>query len=76
MVGILVSKVEIVSHDKLSPHWEAARKIIEKIDPDDDVFIACALAHPGSVIWSDDKRLKQQKEIEILNTPEFARQFI
>jgi len=43
-------------------------EIVKDIDPDDVLFVACALAHPNSVIWSDDKKLKSQSKVKILNT--------
>jgi len=33
-------------------------------------LFACALAYKDSVIWSDDKKLKKQSEIQIINTSE------
>ena len=47
-----------------------AYELVKDIDPDDILFIACALAYPESIIWSDDKKLKQQHKINIINTTE------
>ena len=49
---------------------EEALEIVKDIDIDDTLFVACALAFPNSIIWSDDKKLKEQNKINILNTKE------
>ncbi|MFH1590712.1 MAG: PIN domain-containing protein [archaeon] len=41
---------------------------MDRIDPDDAIFIATALATPGSSIWSDDKDFEKQDRIHILKT--------
>lgn len=70
LLKLITSKVEIVPKEKLIPNKEKAVEIIRDRDKDDITFIACALAYPNSVIWSDDKKLKRQKKIVILNTQE------
>ena len=54
----------------LKTYKEKSIEIVKDIDLDDAVFIACALANPGSIIWSDDKKLKKQGKIKILNSTE------
>ncbi|MBU4087014.1 MAG: hypothetical protein KKB21_05560 [Nanoarchaeota archaeon] len=49
-----------------------ADKIIGKIDKDDSVFIATALAFNCS-IWSDDKHLKKQDKVRVFTTKEMAK---
>ena len=70
LLNILLRKVMIIPTEVLSPYKKEAYKIVKDIDPDDTLFIACALAYPDSFIWSDDKKLKQQSKIQILNTSE------
>lgn len=65
-----MSRVLIVPNDVLLAYREDAFKIVKNIDKDDVLFIACALAYPGSIIWSNDKKLKQQPRIKVLNTEE------
>lgn len=43
---------------------------MERHDPKDSLFIACALSNPNSVIWSDDKHFKKQNIIKVYNTKE------
>lgn len=72
LLSILLKKVAIVPNEVLLPHKKKALDIVKNIDKDDVLFIACALAYSDSVIWSNDKRLKNQKIIRILNTDEIA----
>ena len=60
----------IVPKEMLKPYKEKSINIIGKIDMDDAVFFACALAYENSIIWSDDKKLKNQDKIQVLNTKE------
>ena len=61
--------------EEMEKHKEQAVEIVKNIDLDDAIFVACALAYPESVIWSDDKKLKNQKEVKILNTGEMIKYF-
>ena len=70
LLNILLKKVMIVPTEVLYPYRKEAYEIIKDIDPDDILFIACALAYPDNFIWSDDKKLKQQSKIRIINTSE------
>ena len=73
LLKILSSKLEIVPPKMLFPFIGKAYELGKYIAPDDSPFIACALAYPESLIWSDDKRLKKQQVINVLNTREFSR---
>ncbi|MBI2151227.1 PIN domain nuclease [Candidatus Woesearchaeota archaeon] len=70
LLELLLKKVIIVSKEDLKIHKEESLEIVKDIDKDDTVFIACALAYPESIIWSDDKKLKEQNKVKILNTSE------
>lgn len=70
LLQLLLQKVELVHNDVLMKCREEALTIIKGIDQDDVLFIACALAYPDSILWSDDKRLKKQLGVEVLNTSE------
>ncbi len=70
---LLLKKVVIVPNEVLRRYREKAVAIVEGIDVDDALFIACALAYPNSILWSDDKGLKTQSKIKILNTTEIKR---
>ncbi len=70
LLRLLLQKVIIIPNEVLLNYKDKAYEIIKDIDPDDVTFIACALAFSESVIWSDDKKLKQQSKIQIINTKE------
>jgi predicted nucleic acid-binding protein len=69
---IILQKVLVVPNEVLNSHFNEAMSIIEEIDPDDAPFIACALAYPESVFWSDDKKLKKQSKVKVLNSQEIS----
>tara|TARA_Y100000310_G_scaffold345402_1_gene464544 strand:- start:52630 stop:53049 length:420 start_codon:yes stop_codon:yes gene_type:complete len=70
LLRLLLTKVVIVPNEVLAKHKEMANQIVADIDPNDVLFFACALAFPNSIIWSDDKKLKNQTKIIIINTKE------
>ncbi|MEK6808387.1 MAG: PIN domain-containing protein [Nanoarchaeota archaeon] len=73
LINLVLRKVAIVPNDVLDSYKDEAFKIIKDIDPDDILFIACALAYENSIIWSDDKKLKNQSRVKILNTGEIIK---
>lgn len=75
LLEIIIRKVIIIPDKILIPYKEKAFEIIKDIDPDDVLFIACALAYPSSIIWSDDKELKKQSKIRIATTKDIIRFF-
>lgn len=72
LLECLLGQIVFVKDEVLDPHIHSAEQIVEGIDPDDAAFIACCLAVPGSVLWSDDKRLKGQTAVTVLNTREIT----
>ncbi len=72
LLSILLLKVEIVPKSQLDAHYANAIFIVKDIDPDDVPFIACALAHPGSIIWSDDKKLSKQAAVKVIGTDKIS----
>jgi len=75
LLQIILKKVLVVPNQTLLPYKEKAFEIVKDIDPDDVLFIACALAYPNSIIWSNDKELKKQDIIKVLNTEEIIEFF-
>ncbi len=53
---------------------EEAKKIMDRIDKDDALFIAAALA-TNSDIWSDDTHFQKQNKIKIWGTSELSQKF-
>lgn len=72
LLNILLEKVLIVPVGSLLRNRKAALDLVKDIDLDNAVFVACALAFPGSAIWSDDKHLKKVDWVKVLNTKEMS----
>lgn len=70
----LLRYVEIIPKKTIKPFYKQALEIIGSIDPDDAPFIATCLAN-DAILWSDDKNLKKQKAIKVLNTKEIIKLF-
>ena len=70
MIFFLFSYVQRIPDEVLLPYVDQAEEIVKTIDPNDMPFIACALVYPSSILWSDDKGLKEQKTVNVLNTKE------
>ncbi len=73
LLQLILKKVVIVPNEVLFPYKKEAFEIVKDIDPDDVVFVACALAYPNSIIWSNDRRLKEKTKISVLNTKEIIK---
>ena len=70
LLEIILKKVLIVPSLILVPYRNEALEIVKNIDSEYATFIACALAYPDSTLWSDDKKLKKQSRVKVLNTGE------
>lgn len=67
---LLLLKVKIIYDDELLKYKTKAIDIVKDLDINDATFFACALAYPNSIIWSEDKILKNQDKVKVLNTKE------
>ena len=70
ILNSILENIIIVPTILLEKYKQEAVELIKDIDMDDVLFIACALAHPNSAIWSDDKNLKNQKKVKVYSTKE------
>jgi len=50
LLNLLLKKVMIVPTEVLFQYRKEACEIIKNIDPDDAIFIACALAYPENIL--------------------------
>ena len=73
LLNIILKKVVIVPCEILLPFREKAFELVKNIDEDDVLFVACALAYPNSIIWSDDKHFKKIRDIKVINTKEIIK---
>ena len=69
VMDILKSRISVVPVSEFEKFMEKAKKVSP--DKDDAIYFAAALAI-GGAIWSNDRRLKGQKAVLILNTAEIA----
>ena len=63
----LLKKVKIIRAKRITEYNEQAKKIMGKIDFNDVIFIATALAF-DCPIWSDDKHFQKQNKVKVLTT--------
>ena len=68
----LLSYVEIVPSKAILPYKKQALAIIKEnnLDMDDVLFLATTLALNG-ILWSNDKALKKQNKVKVVDTKEF-----
>jgi len=70
LLRVLLKYIIIVPNEIILSYRKQAMEIVKNIDADDALFIATAIAFEDSVIWSNDKKLKNQNRVEVLNTEE------
>jgi len=70
VMAVLKSKISVVPFSECERFMKRARGVSP--DKDDVIYFAVAFAIRGA-IWSNDKNLKCQKAVQILNTGEIAR---
>ena len=74
-ISKLLAYVEAAPTESLKAYREEALRIVGQIDINDAIFFAAALANAPAIIWSDDKKLKKQNEVAVLNTAEIIQLF-
>jgi len=70
LIEILKRRIVLISLEELTEFVEEAEKITP--DPDDMAYFALAL-RLNCAIWSNDKKLKEQRKIKIYQTHELAK---
>lgn len=73
LLELILKKVLVIPNEMFVPYRKEALSIVKDIDPDDVIFVACALAYSSSIIWSDDKKLKNQNKVNVLSTKEIKK---
>ena len=69
----LFEHVCVMPARQIDPNLREAKAVMKDTDPEDAIFVACALSLTGSVIWSNDKHLKKQKLVSSYTTGEILR---
>jgi len=75
LIAKILNYVHVIPEELIVFKKEEAYNLIKDIDLDDILFFATALTFKDSIIWSDDKKLKKQNKIKVLNTKEIIEIF-
>ncbi len=68
----ITAQVFLIEDSELKPFLPAAASLIK--DPDDWLYLACALKE-DTIVWSEDKGFKTQNRIKTLTTKEMIKEF-
>ena len=73
-IDLLFQYIETVPASEFYPYIEAAEEAIGGTDPDDVLYVACALARDAGV-WSDDSDFDEQDLVPVYTTSEVVELF-
>lgn len=73
-VDLLFQYIDVVPVDEFASAIETADRAIGDTDPDDVLYLACAVA-TGAAIWSDDTDFEEQSLVEVYSTSDVLDSF-
>lgn len=73
LLSVILGNMYVVDDSIINYKFEEAKKIMDKIDPDDTPFIALALALDSDGIWSDDKHFQRQDKVKVWKTSDLIK---
>jgi predicted nucleic acid-binding protein len=73
-IDLLFQYIETVPASEFYPDIEEADEAIGDTDPDDVLYVACALARDAGV-WSDDSDFEEQSLVPVFTTGEVVESF-
>ncbi|WP_254533387.1 PIN domain-containing protein [Natrinema gelatinilyticum] len=73
-IDLLFQYIEVVPADDFYPAIETAKAEIGDTDPDDVLYLACAIASDAA-IWSDDSDFDEQSLVETYSTSDVINSF-
>ena len=73
-IDLLFQYIETVPASEFYPYIDEAEEAISDIDPDDVLYVACALARKAGV-WSDDSDFDEQDLVPVFTTGEVIELF-
>lgn len=73
-MDLLFQYIETVPASEFYPYIEEAEEAIGDTDPDDVLYVACALARDAGV-WSDDSDFDEQDLVPVFTTSEVIESF-
>ncbi len=68
VMAVLRSRITIIPARAFEKHMKKALQVSP--DKDDAAYLAVAFALKGAAIWSNDKKLKEQKRVKAISTSE------
>jgi predicted nucleic acid-binding protein len=71
---LLFQYIEVAPADEFYPAIDRADEAIGDTDPDDVLYLACAIASDGA-IWSDDSDFDEQELVETYSTSDVISSF-
>jgi len=73
-IGLLFQYIDVVPASEFYPAIESADDAIGDTDPDDVLYLACAIANDAA-IWSDDSDFNEQSMVETYSTSDVINSF-
>jgi predicted nucleic acid-binding protein len=73
-IDLLFQYIEVIPAEDFYPAIEKAKTAIGDIDPDDVLYLACAIASEAA-IWSDDSDFDEQDIVEAYTTSNVINSF-
>jgi len=73
-IDLLFQYIEVIPASEFYPAIENADEAIGETDPDDVLYLACAMACDAAV-WSDDSDFDEQDTVEIYTTSDVISSF-
>jgi predicted nucleic acid-binding protein len=73
-IDLLFQYIEVVPADEFYPAIDRADEAIGDTDPDDVLYLACAIARDAA-IWSDDSDFDDQNLVETYSTSDVSDSF-
>jgi predicted nucleic acid-binding protein len=73
-INLLFQYIEVVPASEFYPYIEQAEEVIGDTDPDDVLYLACALATDADV-WSDDSDFEEQDVVGTHSTSNVINSF-
>jgi predicted nucleic acid-binding protein len=73
-IDLLFQYIEVIPAEDFYPAIEKAKTAIGDIDPDDVLYLACAIASEAA-IWSDDSDFDEQDTVEAYTTSNVINSF-
>lgn len=74
LIDLLFQYIETVPASEFYPYIDEAEEAIGDTDPDDVLYLACALARDAGV-WSDDSDFDEQELVPVFTTSDVVESF-